>query len=251
MRYFILLLFTGCICCTVWSQPQYYAAARSGLSIREQPGVDGKVSDKIPYGQKLELLKDTAEMKAISTEGFNGWWWLVKYNNKTGYVVSSYILNWPPPKTGVKKLQDYFTQLSSPNGNQVVINEPASSDEAESVLKKQLYKNGMEWHEGQGYEYNSALYIIPGYSIEQAFLLLRLLNQYPELIGEKDVFPIKNSGIKTGTAEKTIEVEKENYGDGKQGPVKKIKIIHTQGAITEFEIFMIDTQVLISYNSGV
>ena len=120
-----------------------------------------------------------------------------------------------------------------------------------AALKKQLFKNGMEWNENQGYEYGSSLYVLPNYTLEQAFLLLRLLNQYPELVGEKDAFPTKNSSTKNDLGEKAIELERENYGDGKTGPVRKIKILHTQGAVTEFEIFMIDTQVLISYNSGV
>lgn len=38
---------------------------------------------------------------------------------------------------------------------------------------------------------------------------------------------------------------------GPGGPVKKVKIILTQGAYTEFEIFMLDTQAVIFYSSGV
>ena len=109
----------------------------------------------------------------------------------------------------------------------------------------------MEWHQTQGHEYDAALYVLPGYTIEQAFLLLRLIGQYPDLIASQDVFPGKNSKSKMGMAERSIEVEREKYDDGKQGPIKKIKIINTAGVITEFEIFSIGTQVFVSYSSGV
>jgi len=235
------------------AQLVYYAAAKAGLSMREQPGVNAKVLEKIAYGQKLEVLKGEDNLQPIATEGFSGSWWKVKCNNKVGYIVSSYLLTSVPPKGGVNNLTNYFKQLSSPAGGPVVIGslEDKSLEEGGGQLKKQLYKNGMEWHEAQGYEYNSALYILPGYTIEQAYLLLRLLNQFPELIGDNEPFPVKNLITTNQAAEKKIEVERENYDDGKLGPVKKIKITHSEGAVTEFEIFTIDTQVLVSYNSGV
>ena len=251
MKHFIAVLITCLICGATAAQTNYYAAAKNGLSIREQPDVNAKVLDKIPYGQKFELQKNAVEMKPISVEGFSGYWWLVKYNDKKGYIVSSYALQSSPPAAGVKKLEDYFAQISSVNGSAVVIKEPAPEGEEGNQLKKQLYKNGMEWHETQGYEYGAALYIMPGYTVEQAFLLVRLLGQYPDIINSKDVFPGKNSKSKTDIAEKFVEVERQLLENGGQGPVKKVKIIHTQGAISEFEIFMIDNQVLISYSSGV
>src|SRR4051812_30669271 len=107
MKHFALLLVTCFIYTIVIAQPNYYAAAKNGLSIREQPNVSAKVLDKIPYGQKLQLLKDTAELKSISVEGFTGYWWQVKFNDKTGYIVSSYVLQTPPPGSGIKKLEEY------------------------------------------------------------------------------------------------------------------------------------------------
>jgi hypothetical protein len=120
----------------------------------------------------------------------------------------------------------------------------------ESTLTKQLYKNGMEWHKSQGYETGSEVFMLPDFTIEQCFLLLRLVGQYPDLITEKDGFPIKNTVIKNDTGDKSIELEREKY-DGKTGPVKKLKIILAQGAYTELEIFMLDTQAVIYWNSGV
>jgi hypothetical protein len=252
MKKIIVLALAIFFCATSFAQYPCYAAARSGLSMREQPNTGAKVLEKIPYGEKLVTVAGDVNQPAISTEGFNGFWWKVNYNNKTGYIVSSYVLPVPPPKAGTKTLNDYFAQVSSVAGSPLVIKKSDSTlnEMGESTLTKQLYKNGMEWHKAEGYEYGSELYILPDFTIEQCFLLLRLIRQYPDLISDKDVFPSKNSTVKNDTGDKTIEVEREKF-DGKSGPVKKVKITLSQGAFTEFEIFMLDTQAVIFWSSGV
>ena len=239
-------------CSVCFSQSVYYAAAKAGLSMREQPGTAAKILEKIPYGEKLVIVPNTEQQVAIATEGFNGFWWKVKYNEMVGYIVNSYVLPLPAPKTGTKTLNDYFSQVSSATGNPLVIkkSDATLNEMGESTLTKQLYKNGMEWHRWEGYESASELYLLPDFTIEQCFLLVRLISQYPDLISDKDVFPSKNSTLKNPTGDKTIEVEREKY-DGKQGPVNKIKIISAQGAVTEFEIYMLETQAVIFWASGV
>lgn len=235
-----------------FSQQTYYAAAKSGLSMREQPSTSAKVLEKIPYGDKLVTVAGDANQPAISTEGFNGFWWKVTYNNKTGYIVSSYVLPTPAPKAGTKKLADYFTQVSTANGSPLVIkkSDPALNETGESTITKQLYKNGMEWQEMRGYEFGSDVYMLPDFTIEQCYLLVRLIGQYPDLIADKDVFPSKNTVIKNPNGEKGFEVIRDKE-DGPSGPIKKIKITLAQGAYTEFEIFMLDTQAVVFYSSGV
>ena len=155
-------------------------------------------------------------------------------------------------------MSDYFTQISVKAVAPLVIKK-YDIDLGESgklKLTKQLYKNGMEWHNSEGYEYGSDLYILPDFTIEECFLLLRLLGQYPDLIGEKDAFPVKRSITKNESGEKLIEIEQEKYDGpkdpaGKPGPVKKIKITSTQAVVTEFEIFSLDTQAVIFWSSGV
>lgn len=252
MKKILLLLLLSGICQLSMGQFTYYAAARSGLSMREQPSVNAKVIEKIAYGEKLSTLADSNPQVAIVTEGFNGFWWKVSYHNKTGYIVRSYVLPQPPPKAGVKDLKAYFDQVSAAVGKPLVVKrtDPALAEAGESSLTKQLYKNGMEWHHNAGYEYGADVYMLPDFTIEQSFLLVRLLGQYPELIAEKDAFPVTNSSTKNDIGEKAIEVEREKT-DGKPGAFKKIKIISTQGAYTEFEIFNVDTQAVIYWSSGV
>jgi hypothetical protein len=248
----LLFVFFISITCFAHSQTTYYAAAKTGLSLREQPNATAKVLEKIAYAEKVITVVDSVQPKMITTEGFNGYWWKVKYNNKEGYLVSTYLLPVPPPKAGIKKLEDYFAQVSAAAGSPIIFQktDAALNEMGESTLTKQLYKNGMEWHKSQGYETGSEVFMLPDFTIEQCFLLLRLVGQYPDLITEKDGFPIKNTVIKNDTGDKSIELEREKY-DGKTGPVKKLKIILAQGAYTELEIFMLDTQAVIYWNSGV
>lgn len=258
MKRIVLLLVVLFFYSNSFSQYTYYAAAKAGLSMREQPNTSSKVLEKIAYGEKLLTVADNDPQVDIATEGFNGYWWKVKYNNKTGYVVSSYVLPLAPPKAGIKTLQDYFAQVSVKSGSPLVIkrSDAALNEMGEASLTKQLYKNGMEWHKAQGYEFGSELYMLPDFTIEQCFLLVRLIGLYPDLISEKDGFPSKNTTIKNDGGEKITEIEREKF-DGPQGsankpgPVRKIKITSTQGALTEFEIFMLDTQAVIFWSSGV
>jgi hypothetical protein len=234
------------------SQQSFYAAARAGLSLREQPNTSSAVLEKIAYGEKIAGVAGDNNPPAISTEGFNGYWWKVTYKGKTGFVVSSYTLPIAPPKAGTKTMADYFAQLSAANGSPLVVknSNAALSEMGESTLTKQLYKNGMEWHRWEGYESNSELYLLPELSIEQCYLLIRLIGQYPELITDKDPFPVKNSTQKKENGSKSIEVQREVF-DGRTGPINKIKIGAEQGAIYELEIYLLQSQAVIFYSSGV
>ncbi len=237
---------------TVPAQQTYFAAAKNGLSVREQPGTAAKVLGKIAYGTKLELLKDTATLIKIATEGFTGYWWKIKYNNQVGYIVSTYVLPAPPPKTGIKTFDQYCKQVATPFGKPLVLGKKnfVNIEDESTQLTKQLFTNGMEYHHITGYEYMADLYLLPGFTIEQAYLLLRLLGQHPDVIGPNDIFPERNTTTRGEQFEKEIIVERENY-NGQPGPVKKISIYYTESIVTELEIFILDQQVAIRVSAGV
>lgn len=229
---------------------ELYVAAKTGLSIREKPSADAKVLDKIPYGTKITLLDTDEELKPIKTEGFNGMWQKVTYNKKTGYIVDSYLFPVAPPKAGTKTMKEYFGQISTTHGNELVIKNGQINFETDgSQTTKQLYKNGTEWSEFQGYEYSSMAYFIPEFTIQQAFLLVRLIPEFSIYIGEKQEFITANKKFKKDLSAYEYSVEKELFGDTFW--IKRIKVDFEEGAIYNFEIYQINNQVVVFYGSGV
>lgn len=230
-----------------------YVAAKTGLSIREKPEAASKVLEKIPYGTKIALLEMTEEKQSITTEGILGYWQRVKYNNKTGYIVDSYLFPWPPPKlTTVKEMKNYLSQVTVPFGAKLLVKSGTMNNISEGgwQVTKQLYKNGAEWHEHLGYEYGSDIYFLPGFSLEQGFLLLRMIPEFKEVIGEKDEFPSASKKFKKGDIDYEITVEKRSFGEEFVW-VDKIHIEYSEGATYIFEMYMLDNQLVIFMASGV
>ena len=193
-----------------------YVAARTGLSIREKPQAEAKVLDKIPYGTKIVLIPSDQEMNTIIVEGMKGYWQKVKYNNKTGYIIDSYLFPSPPPKlTTVKELRNYISQITVPFGSKLVVKSGSMMNISEGGWEthKQLYKNGAEWHHNIGYEYGSDTYFLPNFTLEQGFLLLRMIPEFKLVFGEKDEFPNADKTIKRGDDDYVVKVEKVTSTD--------------------------------------
>lgn len=224
-----------------------YVAAKTGLNIREKPELGAKLLDKIPYGVKIMLQDQGGETNKINTEGFSGYWRKVTYNNKTGYIIDSYLFPAPPPKAGTKTMKEYLGQLSPAFGSKLIVK--TGDEETGSELHKQLYKNGGEWHQFRGYEYGSDTYFLPDFTIQQGFLLVRMIAEFNEAVGEKEEFPAKDKIFKKGEREYSIKLDKEMIGDNPF--IKRIAIEFEDGAIYNFEMHQIDNQLVIFYGSGV
>jgi len=235
----------------------YYVAAKTGLSIREKKDAAAKVLDKIPYGTKITIIEEDGAWKEIVTEGMVGYWRKVKYNNKTGYIIDSYLFPWPPPKlTTVKEMKQYLGQVAGPFGQKLVTRSGTMNQISEDgwELSKQLYKNGAEYHVFMAYEYGSSQYFLPGFSLQQGFLLCRLLAEFKEVFGEKDEFPTASKKFNKGDIEYEIELRKLGDDGGVyDGPftIEKMRIGFTDGASYEFEMYLQENQLVISFSSGV
>ncbi len=253
----ILLLALIAISITLHAEPDgtYFVAARTGLSLREKQDVAAKVLDKIPYGTKITTIPEDGDWKTIITEGLTGYWKKVKYNNKTGYIVDSYLLPWPPPKLAtVKTFQQYLAQVAAPFGQKLVTKSGTMQEITEDgwQLSKQLYKNGGEWHQFYAYEYNCDTYFLPGFSLQQGFLLCRLLPEFKEVFGEKDEFPTANKKYKKEEREYELKLLKTTEEVEYSGPftIEKIKMMYEDGASYNFEMYMQDNQLVILYSGG-
>ena len=233
-----------------------YVAAKTGLSIREKQDAAAKVLDKIPYGTKIILLETNEERKSIVTEGITGYWQKVKYNNKTGYILDSYLFPWPPPKLAtVKEMKNYLTQNTVPYGTKLIVKSGSMNNIEEMgwEVQKQLYKNGAEWHKHQGYESGSDTYFLPGFTMEQGFLLLRLIPEFKDVFSEKDVYPTESKTYKKGETEYVLKVDKETYGEGEFQFtwIKRISLEFSPDVSYMFEMFMLGNELVIVFGGGV
>jgi len=255
MRTFFLLLFIAVSVSVAAQQPTpVYVAAKTGLSIREKPQTGAKVLDKIPYGTKITLLESDEEWVSIITEGMQGYWKKVQYNNKTGYIIDSYLMPWPPPKlVTVKEMKNYLAQVTVPFGAKLVVKAGTMNNIEDGgwQINKQLYKNGAEWHETIGYEYGGDTYFLPGFSMYQGFLLLRLIPEFKDIFGEKDEFPIESKTFKKGEVEYTITVNKIVWEEGEYPWVERVRVEFSPDASYSLDMFMIDGQLVISFSGGV
>lgn len=230
-----------------------YVAHKPGLSIREKPDVKAKVLARIPYSTKIMLNNDPgADTLLVNTEGFSSYFRKVTWNNTTGYIISAYLLPVPPPKASVKNLDDYLLQLSPKSGPMVEVKKGTMNNIAEggTVLQKQLYKNGAEHHTFQGYEYNSDTWFLPDLTLQQVWLLLRLIPDWKDVVDEKTELPVTSKKItKKDNIEFDIKVEKENW----YGPeyFKKIHIEYSEGASYIIELFILENQAVIFRGGGV
>ena len=252
MRKIILfLLLLGSLRLTAQYSGSMYVAAKTGLSMRDKPDAGAKVLDKIPYGTKITIIRSEEELKSIVTEGIEGYWQKVKYNNKTGYILDSYLFPWAPPKlVTVKEMKNYFAQLTVPFGAKLIVKSGTMNNIEDGgwQLDKQLYKNGAEWHQFHGYEYGSNTYFLPDFTLQQGFLLLRLIPEFNQLFGEKDEFPTKTTTVKKGEVEYLIRVDKWQ----EDSPfIQKIHIEFSPDASYIFDMYIQDNQLVIFYGSGV
>lgn len=247
--FFILLLLSTI---QLWAQDGvFYIAARNGLSLREQPNASSKSITKIPYGQQVTIKYITDNVYKYNAEGLDGMWVSVTYNGQTGYIVDNYLLPTPPPKAGVNDLKQYLEQLSSTTGAPLEIKRSIAELEGGSIsLKKQLFKNGAEYHLQNGYEAHTYTFFLPDYNLQQAFVLLRFLSEYKTALGANDVLPSTNTTIKRGETEITVKVETEDYGDGNKRVVR-LKLSYEEGALYDIEVFELGNQVVVSVSGGV
>ncbi|HEV7781973.1 MAG TPA: SH3 domain-containing protein [Chitinophagaceae bacterium] len=247
----VVLLLLGSLHLSAQQSGTMYVAAKTGLSMRDKPEASAKVLEKIPYGTKIAIIQVDEELKSIVTEAIEGYWQKVKFNNKTGYILDSYLFPWPPPKLAtVKEMKNYFAQVTVSFGAKLVVKSGTMNNIEEGgwELDKQLYKNGAEWHQFHGYEYGSDSYFLPGFTIQQGFLLLRLIPEFKELFTEKDEFPTKSTTIKKGEVEYLIKVDKWQ----EDSPfIQKIHIEFSPDASYIFDMYVLDNQLVIFYGSGV
>lgn len=196
MRYLFFLILTWACWLSVPAQVvmKGYAAAMSGLNLRKMPDPSSEILDKIPYGTPLQLENNRSIL--YSAEGINGHWVLTAFNGKKGYVFDGYLLPYPPPTES--SLNDYLDhRFNKIYGPAYFEPDSISDTEMQEAVTYTIYENGISRTEYAGFEYYSNVINIPYISMQQAFLLCRLLPDLHRFIPENAHFPLQESGSET------------------------------------------------------
>lgn len=180
----LLICFITGITCK--AQSDLYSAARAGLNLREAPEQSAKVLVKVPFGEKMKALNDSLYGVAY-TEGMQCNWRKIQYGGKTGYAASAYVLPIKPPASAPEELIKYLETVGTKVGESQYENR--SSEEAGIKVEKKLFKNGLSYRIITGYEYYKETVWLPNFSMEQAYVLARLISPISGLLSPEDAFP--------------------------------------------------------------
>jgi hypothetical protein len=165
----------------------------SGIKLRDKPG--GAVLQSVPYAAKVITLEAKNNNYPTHVEGISGSWVKVKFNDKIGYVFDGFLSRLPAPSLTDANLSAYvkreFKVLSEDLPLSYLTNNDLGAS-GNTVLflewngQKCAYENHF-YYEGGGESLS-----IPGVSIEEAYLLVRIIereayeNALKEMLGTED-----------------------------------------------------------------
>jgi uncharacterized protein YgiM (DUF1202 family) len=180
-----------------------------------------------------------------------GTWIKTTYKGKTGYVVDTYTLPVPMPGAAVKTMKEYLAQISTVASPALTLKNGTTQEITESgyVLKKQLYKNGAEHHAVQWYEANEDVYFLPELTLQQGFVLVRLIPEFKTVFAANDVFPTENKIKKPKPEEADYKITVKKIEGIKM--VSDIIVEFSDGAFYTFHMFEMAGQLVISFGGGV
>jgi uncharacterized protein YgiM (DUF1202 family) len=99
----------------VTAQQSAYVSAESGLSLRDQPDVSGKILTKLAYGEAIGVLEKTNKQLVVLDAGekVSGEWVKVETRNHIGYVFDGYLSSEKIAKTIRLKLKDLNVEIKN------------------------------------------------------------------------------------------------------------------------------------------
>jgi uncharacterized protein YgiM (DUF1202 family) len=232
-----------------------YVCYSTGLNMRKQPSIKAEVLGKIPYATKISYNAKKLDTVPVIVEGMTGYWLPVTHQGKKGYVLSCYLTTLKPPTKGTKNMEDYLLQISALHGGTLIVsNDVITTIEAGGRKStKQLYKNGAQHNTFYMYEYSSDTYMIPKISMEEAFLLLRQIEEFSDFFTEKEEFPTKSKKwekqINNAAIPATLSIF--NYDNDRNNRVNKITMQLDQGGLQVLDIYMLEDEIIIFKSFGV
>lgn len=247
MRVFASLVFT-ILFSNLVNAETFYCWSLSGLNVREQASSEGKIIDKIPYGQKVEIPSMDQDynsyhedffLPGINEDGssdiiFTGYWFKVNYNDKSGYVFSGYLSRFPAfimHKTTNNGLcetpQDYL------NRNFKVLNVIAKAEDSTSYgiqYKTTMYEPGIMIIDNSEEKGIAMTFVFANMTMNEALLFVKF---------DFQLFEVKNPDDRS-----KLESGMHFYGQSVSYDKYEINFPAPDGKIT---ILQLGSSILITY----
>lgn len=250
MKKILMLLI---LCLQLWTPDvradhTMFVGVSEGLSLRADKNAHSTIIAKINYGE--QVIVDSKLNKVISN-GFDTYWAAIRYNGKQGYVLYASLIPIPPPKN-ISELESYAEQLST-KACQPIINIDGDTATGFAVTdKKTLYENGFIYTVYSNYEYISESLLIPGISIQQAYIIVQNIPYLKDLLPIDGKFPDKTNSEKSGNGDyrQTI-VQYFEHIDGNYKKLQKLQFIVDEANIDGvLSIIELNQQVVIILENG-
>lgn len=245
----IALLFLVKNVYATFSQTMYVAAA-SGLRVHKSPSINSPVIEHLSYGDAVVI--QLTEYETIKADGFTTHW--VPINNgkgANGYILNAYLLPFLPPDTSASGLKEYAEQLSNQACAPVICKDVNELD-WDMKDTKLLYKNGMVFTENTNYEYLSKSLIIPGITIEEAFIIARNINETRLFLPENGRFPESSTYQSAGNGgyNETTLYYYENHNKSYKRLEKVTFAVDDKDNMGSISLVQLNGQVAIIYEYG-
>lgn len=225
-----------------------FVGVAEGLSLRADKNAHSTIIAKIDYGEHVIV---DSQLNKVIANGFDTYWAAIRYNGQQGYVLYANLIPIPPPRN-IIELENYAEQLST-KACQPIVN--IDGDTATGFVvtdKKTLYKNGFIYTVHNNYEYISESLVIPGISIQQAYIIVQNIPYLKNFLPIDGKFPEKPDSRKSATGDyrQTI-LQYYEHIDGNYKKLQKLQFIVDETNIDGvLSIIELNQQVVIIIENG-
>jgi hypothetical protein len=196
--------------------------AISGLKIRSEPGGDNVIG-KVPYGGKViayaRPLDASGKNFYYKSEGIEGSWVKVKYNDLTGYVFDGFLSSLPAPSLQCSSVKQYAEKCFTHSGKKNVYPHKSEGLSLADTLEFFVYNGYYLVHEERfGYESWAESLTIQGTSAEECFLLAMAIykKDIDRVVDDMKAHPDKlGIALQKDIDNKINDFKLFNFNDGK------------------------------------
>lgn len=229
--------------------PNFYVAAPSGLSLREEPNQQSKRLELIPYGTFIEsILKDEwgwpMAFNEDTIDGYANHWIQIIYNHQEGYIYRGFLLPVSPPDKTDKNLVNYIHRIwNKPTYRDSFPNNYKFDNGGEyGINYRDLFKTGEIFLTAALEEaWENSFLNLKDFNFQQAYLWFYLIEEY--LLENRHILPalkypyknIENDSIKVINKSDFLFMEggeMEIFKSSKSSFTEYVKFLYQNGHIT-------------------